>query len=133
MRLMATRRVEDGTMLGRDVFDGRSSAIPLLRAGVKLTERHRRALISAGVNAVYVQDDLSEGIDVRQVVDPGTRRRATVAVSRALDGVRDSITGGRAGGLGTPTVSEAIMSDLAKVAEMHARDGAGDGGAAVAL
>ena len=70
-------------MLGRDVFDGRSSAIPLLRAGVKLTERHRRALISAGVNAVYVQDDLSEGIDVRQVVDPGTRRRATVAVSRA--------------------------------------------------
>src|SRR4051794_27563247 len=85
MRLIATRRLEPGTQLSRDVMDGRPGAIPLLRAGVKLTERHRTALLAAGVNAIYVDDELGEGIEVRQAVDPETRRRATEAVSRAFD------------------------------------------------
>ena len=32
MRLLATRRVEDGAVVGHDVMDGRSTSIPLLRA-----------------------------------------------------------------------------------------------------
>ena len=82
-------------MLGRDVMDGRPSAIPLLRAGVKVTERHREALLAAGVNAVYVDDALSEGIDVREVVDPETRRKATAAVGRALEGAKECVAAGR--------------------------------------
>ena len=94
MRLIATRRLEVGTVLGRDVMDGRPGAIPLLREGVKLTERHRTALLAAGVNAIYVEDGLSEGIDVREVVSPETRRKATAAVSQAFDGARDCLTAG---------------------------------------
>ena len=116
MRLIATRRMETGAVLGRDVMDGRPGAIPLLRAGVKMTDRHRSALLAAGVNAVYVDDALGEGIEVREVVNPETRRRATAAVSRALDGARDCIANGRG-------IPESLIDDLAKVAEMIACGG----------
>src|SRR3954453_18444509 len=126
MRLMATRRLEPGTVLGRDVFDGRSSAIPLLRKGVKLTERHRDALLGVGVHAVYVQDEIGEGIQVTQAVDPDTRRRATVAVSRAFDTCKESLSNGTG-------VPEAVIGDLSKVAEMIARDIEENADMAVAL
>src|SRR2546430_1992101 len=115
MRLMATRRLEPGAVLGRDVFDGRSSAIPLLRKGVKLTERHRNALLGVGVHAIYIDDAIGDGIEVKQAVDPDTRRRATVAVSRAFEGCKDSLSNGTG-------VPQAVVSDLQKVAEMIARD-----------
>src|SRR5256714_832199 len=115
MRLIATRRLEPGTVLGRDVFDGRSSAIPLLRKGVKMTERHRDALLGVGVHAVYIEDALGEGIEIGQAVDPDTRRRATVAVSKAFVTCRESLSNGTG-------VPEAVVSDLQKVAEMIARD-----------
>src|SRR6184192_1314437 len=115
MRLMATRRVEAGAVLGRDVMDGRSTAIPLLRKGVKITARHRDALLEVGVHAVYIDDAIGEGIEVTQAVDPDTRRRATVAVSRAFEGCKESLSNGT----GVPA---SVLSDLQKVAEMIARD-----------
>src|SRR3954467_1859708 len=115
MRLIATRRLVPGTVLGRDVFDGRSSAIPLLRKGVKLTERHRDALLGVGVHAVYIDDEIGEGIEVTQAIDPQTRRRATVAVSKAFEGCKESLSNGRG-------VPETVVNDLQKVAEMIARD-----------
>src|SRR3954466_6132640 len=126
MRLMATRRLEPGIVLGRDVFDGRSSAIPLLRKGVKLTERHRDALLGVGVHAVYIEDALSEGIEIGQAVDPETRRRATVAVSKAFETCKESLSNGSG-------VPEAVVGDLQKVAEMIAGDLEGSGEMAVAL
>jgi HD-GYP domain-containing protein (c-di-GMP phosphodiesterase class II) len=123
---MATRRVEEGTVLGRDVMDGRPGAIPLLRAGVKVTARHRNALIAAGVHAVYVEDALGEGIEVQQAVQPETRRRATEAMARAFDGAREALAAGK-------PLPESIMSDLQKVAEMIARDIEDCGDVAVAL
>src|SRR4051812_4934484 len=115
MRLMATRRLVPGSVLGRDVFDGRASAIPLLRKGVKMTERHRDALLGVGVHAVYIEDALGEGIEIGQAVDPDTRRRATVAVSKAFVTCKESLSNGT----GVPA---AVVSDLQKVAEMIARD-----------
>jgi HD-GYP domain-containing protein (c-di-GMP phosphodiesterase class II) len=126
MRLMATRRLEPGVVLGRDVMDGRPTSIPLLRKGVKVTERHRDALIAAGVHAVYIDDTIGEGIEVKQAVDPDTRRRATVAVSRAFDSCKESLSNGNG-------VPETVVSDLQKVAEMIARDIEDNADMAVAL
>jgi HD-GYP domain-containing protein (c-di-GMP phosphodiesterase class II) len=118
--------VDEGAVLGADVMDGRSAAIPLLRVGVKFTERHRKALLAAGVNAIYIDDSLSEGIEVRQAVDPETRRRATQAVAKAFDGCHEAMKTGAA-------MPEAVLSDLAKVAEMIARDIEENADMAVAL
>src|SRR4051794_18360471 len=126
MRLIATRRAVQGSVLGADVMDGRSASIPLLRAGVKLTERHKKALLAAGVHAIYIDDALGEGIDVRQAVDPETRRQATEAVSRAFEGAKDCFASGRG-------IPETTLADLQKVAEMIARDIEENADMAVAL
>src|SRR4051794_13608572 len=107
-------------------MDGRSSAIPLLRAGVKFSERHRRALLAAGVNAIYIDDALSEGIEVRQAVDPETRQRATQAVARALDTCKEAMSAGQ-------PLPESVLGDLQKVADMIAADISENADMAVAL
>ena len=78
------------------------------------------------MHAVYVEDALSEGIEVRQVVDPETRRKATAAVSRAFEGARELLPSGRG-------IPESMIDDLAKVAEMIARDVEDNADVAVAL
>src|SRR4051812_14712949 len=107
-------------------MDGRPGAIPLLRAGVKITDRHRTALLAAGVNAVYIDDALSEGIEVRQAVDPETRQRATRAVSRAFEGCQEAMSAGH-------PLPESVLDDLKKVADMIAADIVENADMAVAL
>jgi len=95
MRLISTTRAQDGVELGRDVMIGRPDGVPLLRAGVKLTTRYRDLLVKAGVSAIYVEDELSEGILVEPVVDDMTRAIATRAVSSAFKTARDAMSRGK--------------------------------------
>ena len=95
MRLIATKRVIEGTELGADVMTGRADGIPLLRSGAQITGRYKEALLKAGVHAVYIRDELSEGIEPHQLVSDETRSAATKAVSEAFEGARDAIGAGR--------------------------------------
>ena len=84
MRLIPTSRVVEGTFLGADIQVGHAEGVPLLRRGVRLTSRLRDRLISAGVNAIYVEDSLSADIVLEQLVDDDTRMFATRAVAGAF-------------------------------------------------
>ena len=61
MRLIPTHRVPEGSRLGRDVASGNPDGLPLMCAGVELDEHHRELLIGAGIGAVWVDDELSQG------------------------------------------------------------------------
>lgn len=95
MRLISLTRAVDGTTLGRDVLIGRPDGAPLLRAGVMLTPRYRLLLARAGVSAVYVDDGLSDGIEVEQLIDDSTRELATRAVASAYNTARNAFSTGR--------------------------------------
>jgi HD-GYP domain-containing protein (c-di-GMP phosphodiesterase class II) len=95
MRLISLARAEDGAELGRDVLIGRPDGVPLLRAGVRITPRYRELLSRAGISAVYVEDELSDGILVEPIIDDQTREVATRAVSGAYTSARDAIGRGR--------------------------------------
>src|SRR3954469_18534107 len=95
MRLVATRRLEIGSRLGQDVLTGRSDGTPLLRAGVEITGRYKEALLSAGINAIYVDDALGEGIAVQQVVREKTRREATASLGKAFNEAPTAISEGK--------------------------------------
>lgn len=95
MRLISLARAEDGTELGRDVLIGRPDGVPLLRAGVRITPRYRELLARAGISAIYVEDELSDGIVVEPIIDDQTRAVATRAVAGAYTSARDSLTKGR--------------------------------------
>jgi HD-GYP domain-containing protein (c-di-GMP phosphodiesterase class II) len=84
MRLVGVRRLEPGAVLARDVHTGRHGRAPLLVRGVALDRRRVSALERAGIHAVYVDDELSRGIEVPQALSDETRIRATAALDTAF-------------------------------------------------
>src|SRR5262249_51057092 len=115
MRLVATHRLEPDMVLGRDVVTGVHGNIPLLRAGVTLREEYQQALRDAGINAVYVDDGLGDGITVSPSLSEKTREIATKALVRSFADVPALAAGGG-------TLSEEAVEELAKVAELISRE-----------
>ena len=134
MRLATTSSVPEGAVLARDVLIGRADGIPLLRAGVTLTARFREGLARSGIHAVYIEDALSEGIIVEQLVSEETRAAATRAVADAYKSARENISVHR--GIESRTVDnlesivERILAEIEStggaalaLADLHAADG----------
>jgi HD-GYP domain-containing protein (c-di-GMP phosphodiesterase class II) len=126
MRLVATNRLNPDMVLGRDVVTGVHGRIPLLRAGAKLRDEYRRALLDAGIHAVYVEDELGDGIRVSPALTEQTREKATKALVRSFGDVPSLAASGR-------TITEATVEELGKVAELICSDLAGADDAVLAL
>ena len=126
MRLVATSRLVDGVKLGKDVRSGVPGQAPLLCAGTEVRPEYREALERHGVRAVYIDDDLSAGIEVPEAVTRRTQEEAEERLSKAFDAGATALAGGAA--LPTSTVS-----DLRKVVTMIAADLANSGEAVLAL
>ena len=94
MRLIRTDKVPDGSTLGRDIITGRD-AVPLLRAGVSIDQRYRDALQKAGIHAIYIADEHSEGILPVPAISDEARLLTTRAVSAAFDEAKRSIAAGK--------------------------------------
>ena len=91
MRLIPTHRAPDRSLLGRDVESGDPEAAPLLRAGLSIDERQRELLLRAGIRAIWIDDELSRGVEPMPLLSPDTRREASLAVGAALDEARESL------------------------------------------
>ena len=113
MRLVATARLEDGVKLGRDVLTGRADGMPLLRAGTRISTRYRAALERAGINAVWVDDSLSAGIEPTPAVNDETRAAATRAVAAAFESAQLAL--GQSQPL-APEVIDTLSSAVARIA-----------------
>jgi HD-GYP domain-containing protein (c-di-GMP phosphodiesterase class II) len=126
MRLISLARADDGSELGRDVLIGRPDGVPLLRAGVTLTPRYRELLLRAGISAIYVEDEVSDGIAVEPIIDDATRAVATRAVSGAFTTARDALTRGR-------RLAPEAVQELQDVVQRILEQIESSGGAALAL
>jgi HD-GYP domain-containing protein (c-di-GMP phosphodiesterase class II) len=114
VRLVAVQRIEVGAVLAEDVHAG-ASDIPLLRRGVAVSERYKRALAENGIASVWIDDELSQGIAPRGVVTDRTRLRTAGAVGNALAEARSAMAKGRA-------LSDNALSDLSDVADLIAAE-----------
>src|SRR3954469_8714320 len=103
MRLTPVRRAA-GAVLARDIPAPDPAQMPMLRAGAVLTESYQGALADLGINAIWVEDELSEGIEPNELVPPQLREEAARAVSGALTEARDGLARGR--GLSGATAAE---------------------------
>lgn len=126
MRLVATHRLAPDMVLGRDVVTGVHDRIPLLRAGVQLSEEYRASLLNAGIHAVYVDDEIGAGIEVSPALSEATREKATQALVRSFADVPALAARG-------DTLSAATVSELCSVAELIACDLADADDAVLAL
>jgi HD-GYP domain-containing protein (c-di-GMP phosphodiesterase class II) len=125
MRLVRLDQIRAGDRLARDVQPD-PSALPLLRTGVRMSPSYVAALRRAGIAYVYVDDELSRGIDPRPVLTEETRRRAAQTVSAAF---RDA-----AATLGsTRAIGKETMADIEAIVRRIAADIAAAGDAAIAL
>jgi HD domain len=104
VRLVPLNRIPRDAVLGRDVSSGHPDRMPLLREGSKLTPRFRDKLARAGVHAVYVRDELTEGIEPEAILSPETRSAAAMTVSNTMDAARAAMADGR------PLAPEALAS-----------------------
>jgi HD-GYP domain-containing protein (c-di-GMP phosphodiesterase class II) len=126
MRLISCSQIRDGVELARDIVVGPPGTAPLLRAGVKLSERYRTSLPKAGVGSVWIEDDLSEGIVVVEPLRPETRARVHRATGEALVAAGSALRDGSG-------MSRTVMESLAGVAEGMVADLLACPDAAVAL
>jgi HD-GYP domain-containing protein (c-di-GMP phosphodiesterase class II) len=126
MRLVPTSAVSDQAQLARDVLVGRADGIPLLRAGTKITQRYREGLERAGIHAIYVEDELSEGIVPEELVSAETRTLASKAVGTAYQSAKETIVCGQ-------PLEERTISALGAIVERILQEIEASGGTALAL
>jgi HD-GYP domain-containing protein (c-di-GMP phosphodiesterase class II) len=115
MRLVSLDRLAPGAMLGADVHEAGSDGPPLLRRGVAITPRYVTALAQKGVCAVWVDDDLSEGMLPSRLLSDDTERAAVGAVGAALFDAGEALAEGRG-------LSSTAIDELEQVAELIARE-----------
>jgi HD-GYP domain-containing protein (c-di-GMP phosphodiesterase class II) len=109
VRLIPSRKIRDGVELARDVVNGPPGTAPLLRAGVKLSERYATLLPKAGVGSVWIEDELGEAIDVVEPLAPETRAKVYKATAGALQAAGAALRDGSG-------MSPAVVASLADVA-----------------
>ena len=121
MRLVRVNSLRDDMELARDIPSPVLGAQPLLRRGVTLTQALGARLASLGVRAVWIEDDLGDGIVPAQPLPEHIRRSTERAVSRCLDQARSvaaDLTSLPATVLGTLEQAAAdIMAALAECPE----------------
>ena len=94
MRLVPINDLPEDARLARDILTGRDAA-PLLRAGVTLSARFIDHLTRAGIQAVWVEDRYSQGINPEPAISAQTRAAATRALVALHDEAKQAVFTGR--------------------------------------
>jgi HD-GYP domain-containing protein (c-di-GMP phosphodiesterase class II) len=95
MRLHRIANLPEDARLARDILTGRDAA-PLLRAGVTLSPRFVEHLLRAGIQAVWVEDELSRGIDAEPAISGQVRAIATRALLALHEEAKQAVVARRA-------------------------------------
>lgn len=83
MRRIYIDNIQPGSKLARTVFN--FAGRPLLMAGVVMQQAYVEKLKANGIFEVYIDDDISEGIEVQDVIDEKTRQEAKSVLKRIMD------------------------------------------------
>ena len=90
MRRVCVDSIPVGVKLARTIFS--SDGGVLLTEGIELRESYVEQLKKRGITEVYLNDEISEGIRVSDVVNEETRNEAVVLVKKMMTGYNFSAT-----------------------------------------
>jgi HD-GYP domain-containing protein (c-di-GMP phosphodiesterase class II) len=125
MRRVPTQQLRTGDRIGRDVLSA-SNEIPLLRAGIRVSDSYRESLLRSNITSVWVDDGLSEGITPLEVMGDRTKKRATAAIHSAFRDVSRSLVNGG------PVPTDALL-EMGEVADLICADVSANVHSALAL
>lgn len=74
MRYINVSKIREGMLLGQDIFD--TNGFLLLRRGQPLHKMYIDRLCKIGINGLYIEDELTQDIEVRPVIKTETRMNA---------------------------------------------------------
>jgi HD-GYP domain-containing protein (c-di-GMP phosphodiesterase class II) len=103
-----------GLRLARDL-PTMAGGLPLLARGATITERYARALHEHGIRAVWVDDELSAGIEPAELLPEPERADGEARVRRAFEAARGAHASSR------PLPAETVRDLEGVVAELAAR------------
>jgi HD-GYP domain-containing protein (c-di-GMP phosphodiesterase class II) len=116
MRVVAIAELKTGDRLGKDVYANAGDGLPLLRAGVRVSDSYRQSMERAGIESVWIDDVISDGIEPVELLEEETKRRATTAINEAFKDITASMK------KGGPQISQDAVDEMSEVAEMIVRD-----------
>ena len=90
MRIVATRNLKEGDVVGKDLYDENGHV--LLHAGVELTADYIRAVAAKGFTRIYVQDaDEPIAVEFDDDLSPETRAHSLRVLREAYDGIENEL------------------------------------------
>jgi len=88
MRLVRIDWIQDGMELARDIPSAAVGAAPLLRRGVRLSQSLASRLSSLGIRALWIEDDMGEGIIPAMPLPDHIRAATEEAVAACFEAAR---------------------------------------------
>lgn len=88
MRLISIDVLKEGMVLGRTIWN--EAGHPLLKKGVVINERIIHRLQQLNMHYLYIDDEISEGIEVEETIPPAVRNKAISTIKnsfQSLDGL----------------------------------------------
>lgn len=79
MRLIGIDFVKPQSILGKDVYDRKLNR--LVRAGAKVSERLINNLKESGMRYLYIEDEISKGIEIESIIDDTVKLKAVNILS----------------------------------------------------
>jgi HD-GYP domain-containing protein (c-di-GMP phosphodiesterase class II) len=104
---VSVNSLRPGDRIGRDVYTHHNMP-PMLRRGAVISEAFRQSLERAGVTSVWIEDDLSEGIEPLEALSEQTRDAAIAAIRTLFVEVE--------GQHGTGTLSDRSVEEIQDIA-----------------
>jgi len=83
MRIVSVNKLEEGMKVGKRVYC--DEGIALLFEGVVLSELYIKKLVQKGIPCVYVDDDMSDGIEPTETIDPVLKMKAVQSVKTLME------------------------------------------------
>ena len=87
MRLVSIDHVSAGDLLGKSVFDDKCQL--LLGKGVALTQNYIERLTKSNIHCVYVDDELSEGLEPKNLISDELKIRSIATVKNVFKDLSD--------------------------------------------
>ncbi len=82
MRKVSINNAEEGAKLGKSIFNLQGNV--LLSAGAKLNSKYIKRLRSLGISELFIEDEISYGVEVEDFISENTRLKAKVAIYNVL-------------------------------------------------
>ena len=89
MRGKSTDKVRSGEILGRTIF--REDGTPLVTKGMALTAKMLVRLIEEDVLMIYIEDELSSGIEPSSVISDQQLLRGSIEMGKVFKEIKDSV------------------------------------------